>query len=927
MKIKIYLFIFCTAFFKLQTKAQVSLQTGASQFSLPLFSYSDAGNRLSAGISLNYIDGNGLKVNETASSVGTGWALGYGGVISRRQYGEPDDQFNSQYVWPSDDYYPNGYLYSNISPNTLVNNGGGSVPVVINYGEYYLDPKYTADLEQDIFDFSFNGRNGQFVIDKNWNIRLITDSKLIISKVITDMTPYNIRTRISEFQITDESGITYVFQDKELGQVVFYDDHSFFSNYGQTQTYVHGDLFQARPINQFTVSKWYLSKIINPLSGSQISFQYEEYNSDMDGPITLQENMTVGQSSGVSGTIHIFKIKGRNKRILAINFSQHEKVEFIYSLNYRYDLPFDKYLKEILFEYDGEVTSKYVFSYGYFLRWGTVAINESLSQFEKNMTRLCLTSVKKVGSKNAEFPPYQFEYNFGNPNDNFDLIPNQFSIRHDHWGYSNNKLAIWYPWGGFDPRVYLHPINGLSYYYNLHKVIDDPNNGNCVEKEAAIGILKSIKYPTGGMLSYEYEQNTVNILGNEQKVGGVHVSKTTLYDGINHSNDISTEYKYILENQKSSLWGYEPLIYSHDGEIEVHRCGNGSGNTPATLKIPGSNAMPIIAGSEYISACNMFLGCILNPSQLTSILFTLFSNPVKNFDSKTATSYGLNGDNLLPMQFSRVEMIAKNGASDNGKTIYKFTSAEDYPITTSYSWPFANEYRMPFWLYGLPKSIEVKDKLNNTVNFTENFYTPFVNSLSNDPTCASQKWAVNKWVYSCYSTYYASLTDPNSDRLSHKVYYPLTGHVELNKTEEHLYNSANQSTVKETKYYYNGDYQLYKVESNNSRNEVLETFMYYPQHYTGSVFAAMTSKNIISDPVSSQTFITKNGVKYLVKGNVSEYNVIASGDIKPIKTYSFESDQPIDESLVAFNSSQLIPNTQFYRLTGEMQYNSNGIAS
>lgn len=54
--------------------AQVNLQTGASQVNLPLFSYSD-NNNLSCAISLNYINGNGLKVNVVASEVGTGWNL------------------------------------------------------------------------------------------------------------------------------------------------------------------------------------------------------------------------------------------------------------------------------------------------------------------------------------------------------------------------------------------------------------------------------------------------------------------------------------------------------------------------------------------------------------------------------------------------------------------------------------------------------------------------------------------------------------------------------------------------------------------------------------------------------------------------------------------------------------------------------------
>jgi hypothetical protein len=71
---------------------QVNLQTGSANFSLPVFNWQDNKSRLATSISFAYNSGNGLKVNDVASNIGQGWSLAAGGVITRLQVGEPDDQ-------------------------------------------------------------------------------------------------------------------------------------------------------------------------------------------------------------------------------------------------------------------------------------------------------------------------------------------------------------------------------------------------------------------------------------------------------------------------------------------------------------------------------------------------------------------------------------------------------------------------------------------------------------------------------------------------------------------------------------------------------------------------------------------------------------------------------------------------------------------
>ena len=120
--LKKYCLFFClfTVYFS-ESSAQVNLQTGSATFSLPMFNWQDDKSRLNAVVALNYTSGNGLRVDEVASNVGQGWNLIAGGVITRMQIGEPDDQ--KPYLPPGAEIvedetkYPAGYLYNTNSNN------------------------------------------------------------------------------------------------------------------------------------------------------------------------------------------------------------------------------------------------------------------------------------------------------------------------------------------------------------------------------------------------------------------------------------------------------------------------------------------------------------------------------------------------------------------------------------------------------------------------------------------------------------------------------------------------------------------------------------------------------------------------------------------------------------------------------------------
>ncbi|HEU5364234.1 MAG TPA: hypothetical protein VFU62_01820, partial [Hanamia sp.] len=154
--------------FAIKPFAQVNLQTGSAVFSLPLFNWQDDKSHLTAGVALAYNSGNGLKVNDIASNIGQGWNLIAGGVITRMQVGEPDDQpaYNGNGSDQDVTRYPAGYLYHTVTagmgcPNTLTN-----YPTYGGKNVLYTQKNLTAeDRQLDYFFFQFNGKTGMFILD------------------------------------------------------------------------------------------------------------------------------------------------------------------------------------------------------------------------------------------------------------------------------------------------------------------------------------------------------------------------------------------------------------------------------------------------------------------------------------------------------------------------------------------------------------------------------------------------------------------------------------------------------------------------------------------------------------------------------------------------------------------------------------------
>jgi hypothetical protein len=914
--------------------SQVKLQTGAAEINIPLYEFADGASGLKTGINLTYIAGNGLKVNDIASNVGTGWDLQVGGVITRIQNGEPDDQKFDQPSWmpgsPSeytvsdlaiDNYYPDGYLYTTISPSLAVPGNAAFYPMFSSSVASKYKPNF-VDREQDVFLFQFNGRAGRFVIGKDLSVLHIEDSKLKVEFSQADMSAQNIRTRITEFRITDENGMQYVFAEKELSENIVY---GLSTGLGSGADYRGYDLSTTLPVK--LVSKWFLTEIVNPATNKKIIFSYDSYPMDFQAAKNASVQTSNQPNSSTSISNNVQRIKVTAKRLNNITLPDGQRADFVYSSANRADLDGDKSLDKINFSYNNVYKYGYQFSYGYFLKKEIKAFNYSFSSQEQRYARLCLLSFAKRISDNIIDVPYSFEYyltdEFWSATEPYQGVPARFTNCSDWWGYYNGNLDM----EDADGNI---TVQGSNYIWTRKAPRQDV---------AKTGIIKKVTYPQGGYLQYSYENNRAVGSGFMATsagglTGGVHVSKTTIYDGVDHERDIVKEYNYTNEDGTSSYWGYELPVNEQQKNIRLFKSNTQlfgvSFAKEGSSQFVSNYVYPVVGVILFLY--NMYT----NPQAailgiVATIIYEIFTPDYKDYTTETIFTENFLNKNPLPSLFRRVEIIEKFNSTNNGKTVYNFTDDVYYPITGTYGFPYSAKSRFPAWVYGLPKTIEWFNTAGDRLRKVENIYTPVVRSVI-DANHVSNKWESNTTLMAKYDR---QLEFVNSTSfITSDIYYPQTGRMELNETKETVYNANGSPVVTTTKYTYTEDYQARTVEKYNSSNGSEGVTYYYPQDYPSTnvypFVVTMKDQNIFSIPIVSVSWVKNNastGPKKTSKATVTMYDNAPNGDIKPSWIYMTEFELLQDE-LYTVTPPTLNPNVmdafRSWRIPIYYSYDANG---
>lgn len=580
---------------------QVNLQTGSATFSLPMFNWQDQKSNLTTSIGLSYNSGSGLKVNDVASEVGQGWSLVAGGVITRMQVGEPDDQVQYGNGQPESflQKNPNGYLYANKKAY------GGCPPALAKYPIYGAKNQFykqynevTEDRQLDYFAFQFNGKAGIFVLNAAPNnpsdltqedIGLpLGDTKLKIKfQRNTALLNQGMRTTIESFTIQDIDGLIYTFSKYGRARLLdtkYCDQSGKYlkrqPDFKRGKVYYQNDFPDNSIHNPDVITSWYLTEIKDPLTLRTVSLTYSDENINAFAGTDL----TYNQSSHYS-TIAYKQSVAVKPRLESIVYPDGHLVAFHYD-KLRVDLPATSALTSVDIMYKASYfaayqnLSKYLINTTYFIlnRYGT-----PVTDYQKSVARLCLKSVQKIGPYLKEdSPPYVFDYYTGSDASG-DFVPPPFYFKKDAWGYYNGDKSVDSHW---DKDHFPNEVNELNNEQIIGlcflREIQNQNNNytkdllNVKADYAKNGLLKQIIYPTGGTLSYTYAQNKGYPIGYPttqlQTVGGVHVSETNSTDGgysNSCGNPVKTVYSFVLDpaqvvGESSSLWGVEMPVNSFD---------------------------------------------------------------------------------------------------------------------------------------------------------------------------------------------------------------------------------------------------------------------------------------------------------------------------------------------------------------------------
>jgi YD repeat-containing protein len=354
-------------------------------------------------------------------------------------------------------------LSDDISPGYLTRNFYNNVFTDVNVNAS-VNNSYSMnaiDLEPDMFFFEAAGLSGKFMFDQS------DGSVLLQSYSDTRIVPIKTNSEITGWIVTDKEGNKYYFgvSKDQLRTAVDYD---IVQNYSFSTAMASLGSSETRPINT-----WHLMDI-ETATNDLIQFTYE-----IEQSVYYKRNYDQNISDAPGAICYFSQIHGRQNQIKDISF-RNGKIVFTRSATEREDIQNAYALDKVeLFDKNDALVKGYSFQYQY---PSAVQDNNQLDYLKSTLPsdkRLFLQSIQETGRSGATIPPYVFTYS------NIQL-PNRFSNSQDAWGFYN---------GAANGRF----LTFMQYSGPVDRTVDT------VKSEA--GLLKKITYPTGGSVSFTYEQN------------------------------------------------------------------------------------------------------------------------------------------------------------------------------------------------------------------------------------------------------------------------------------------------------------------------------------------------------------------------------------------------------------------------------------
>ena len=493
-----------------------SLYTGAMTYSLPVYIYQDPDFTIPVSLEYHY---DGYKPPQHSGTVGLGWSLNCGGVITREIRGLPDEgSVSGSRLAGWMETREDEISYTQYNVMSLAE--GSLVREFFNYPteddlDRFLDkydpshdeavcfPNGTGkwyDTAPDLFHFDFLGYHGDFMLLKDGTAR-VYNANVPYGELTIAITPFH-ESLVTTISITDAKGYTYVF-----GENWIYCESAHTRPVGEENlrfSYGMGILTgeEANAAASTTVTAYHLCRITAP-NGRTVTFNYDNWrqwelfvNADWfdKGNFRSMHKETV-VSNACSSPLNSITLSDGNR----IAFSYENKAVNEDSTVF--------FVSDVLSNSNNLAGlsggGNCLDPRARPLRLADISVYNTAGELVDRTTlthtyassgtpRMFLHSVTGLHTGT-----HTFEYNLSGF-----TLPKQDILGYDHWGFWNGK-------GNTDISQCLardnnnNPVTSLYGQMSTTQKDPDPSYSLC-------GALKTITYPTGGSSSIEYEANTVS---------------------------------------------------------------------------------------------------------------------------------------------------------------------------------------------------------------------------------------------------------------------------------------------------------------------------------------------------------------------------------------------------------------------------------
>ena len=516
-----------------------SLYTGAMKFSIPLYTYSDLDFTLPVSLEYSF---DGYRPEKHSGTIGYGWYLNCGGVITREVRGLPDEGVSSSdgiYQMPVKGWMDTcgGSFTAPFNVNSIwsVHRLGydsmSSSDYVSGFSSYstfsdtpaYIPPGSIAnadlyDMQPDLWHFSIPGHDGDFIILED-GLAHVYNSDLPEGQVSVTFDRTGIPGSYGmKILVNTGDGYEYVFEK---------------GSWSKTHPDTPGTAYDPPE----TVTSWRLASITAP-NGRKAVFEYNtalsrssvaRYTNEMHGVYNNNSQDVAGQEvyGQISSSCELkYTFIQESESILkSLKFRSASDAEEVARITFLYDsAPEDEYGDS---NYDNPYASNWGSAGAQQLLKGMTVVNNACETVENvTLTHKCATSgtpksfLSTVSTRRGG--TWLFDYNL----DGYTLPKNDTQST-DHWGFWNGVtignlmdhlrhpgtriVQPGYTIYGQDSVVLatVPPVyEEISVNHLYDQMADSSKEANA--NNAMCGALSRITYPTGGHTIVGYEGNSAS---------------------------------------------------------------------------------------------------------------------------------------------------------------------------------------------------------------------------------------------------------------------------------------------------------------------------------------------------------------------------------------------------------------------------------